>query len=95
MYHEQNDFIEMHDLIHNRISGSRLSEAHLQIVNVMTVMESVDKEQKGVLDGYKFLSDFCHPNYSGMLGMYGKLDKGKRYPILVNGMVILSKHLHL
>ncbi len=44
--------------------------------NILTAIEKLDK----LLDGkfrrnYDFLSEFCHPNYSGVHGAYAKIDR--------------------
>lgn len=75
MYYEADNYTEIHKLILNRLVGNRLNSASPQIVNVLTVNDSVAKEIPDYKEFYDFISDFCHPNYSGMHGIYGKLDK--------------------
>jgi len=74
-YYEQDNYLEIHNVIVNRLVGSRLSSNVKQIVNVLTVINTVAKEIPDFKEFYEFISDFCHPNYSGMKGIYGKIDK--------------------
>lgn len=78
-YITENQFSEIHNLISNRLVGSRLKEARSKICNVMTVIDKIDKTFRGFKENYNFLSDFCHPNYSGMLGLYGKMNYDEIY----------------
>jgi hypothetical protein len=75
LYYKKDDYIEMHKLVLNRLVGTRLGSNTRQIVNVLTAINSVTKEVPDFKEFYEFISDFCHPNYSGMLGIYGKLDQ--------------------
>lgn len=75
MYYKEDDYNEIHKLILNRLVGNRLTPNSPQIVNVLTVIDAIAKEIPDFKEFYDFISDFCHPNYSGMLGIYGKLDK--------------------
>lgn len=75
MYYEKDDHIEMHKLILNRLVGARLGPNIRQIKNVLSAINTVAKEIPDFKEFYEFISDFCHPNYSGMHGIYGKLDK--------------------
>ena len=74
-YYEEDNFNEIHEIIVNRLVGSRLSSNHRKIINVLTAINTVAKELPDFKEFYEFISDFCHPNYSGMHGIYGKLDK--------------------
>ncbi len=76
---QNNDFQSIHDLIINRMMGSRTIKGSQESVNVMTVIDKVDKTIAGFRDHYEFLCDFCHPNYSGMHGLYGKINREKIY----------------
>ncbi len=79
MYIKNNDFQSIHDLIVNRMMGSRTIKGLQESVNVMTVIDKVDKTFEGFKDHYEFLCDFCHPNYSGMHGLYGKINRENIY----------------
>jgi hypothetical protein len=51
--------------------------ADMCAVNVLTIIESVDEKQdlEGMLKGYHAsLSELCHPNRGGLLGLFGTLD---------------------
>jgi len=75
MYIDSDDYLEMHNVIVNRLVGSRLGTNSIQIANVLTVIRVVAKDIPEFKEYYDFISDFCHPNYSGMLGIYGNIDK--------------------
>ena len=74
-YYDDENFSEIHNLVVNRLVGNRLGPDHLQIVNVLTVIDKVAEQIPDFKEYYEFISDFCHPNYSAMHGIYGKTDK--------------------
>ncbi len=75
MYYEQDNYLEIHDVIVNRLVGNRLSSTTRKIINVTTAIKNVAKEIPDFEEYYDFISDFSHPNYSGMHGIYGKTDE--------------------
>jgi len=78
-YIKEDKFQEVYDLIVNRMFGSRTFTALPKSINVMTVIEKLDKKFEGLKDSYERLSEFCHPNYSAMYGLYAKLNKKEIY----------------
>lgn len=44
-------------------------------VNVLTLLDKIDKEYKDVRKFYNDMSEFSHPNYDGILGSYSELDE--------------------
>jgi hypothetical protein len=75
LYYEKNDYREMYKVIVNRLTGSKLGTNVHQITNVLTAIKTVTKEVPDFREFYDFISEFCHPNYCGMQGIYGKLDR--------------------
>jgi hypothetical protein len=75
MYYKNEDYIEMHKVVLNRLVGARLGPNIREIANVITAINTVAKKLPTFKEFYEFISDFCHPNYSGMHGIYGKLDQ--------------------
>jgi hypothetical protein len=65
------------ELITNRMFGGRTLSEGLPIYtmkNILTVMKKFDTQVPGVLRHYELLSEFCHPNYAGVYGMFSTID---------------------
>jgi len=45
--------------------------------NVLTAIDHVDKDLEDYRKCYNSLSEFAHPNWPGLMGAYGKIDKNK------------------
>jgi len=43
-------------------------------INVLTLIDHVDKIIKGYREEYELISEYVHPNYCGVQGLYGKND---------------------
>jgi hypothetical protein len=80
---DQENLDEINDLVMNRSFSSRDEEwlkdhSYTRAVSIMTVMKNVDKKHdlEGMLTYYHAaLSELCHPNRAGHLGLFGKLDR--------------------
>lgn len=76
---EAGDFSAVDDLVMNRIFSTRLTDwedqgAGVKAVNILTVVEKVDKDIKGTFCHYEYLSEMCHPNSLGHNLMFGNLN---------------------
>ena len=54
--------------------GSRNPEHPIQATNILTAIKKLDNEIPAFRLSYDTLSEFAHPNWSGVLGAYGKVD---------------------
>jgi hypothetical protein len=75
MYLGENDLDKISDLIDNRAFGTKLFENMPKTINLLTAIDNVTKKDKGFRPTYEFISEFCHPTYSSLTGLYGKLNK--------------------
>lgn len=57
--------------------GSRDGMTKHESYNVLTAVDRLDKEFNGLRQMYDTLCEFTHPNWSGLMGSYSKLDKEK------------------
>ena len=57
--------------------GSKDGTTKLQSYNVLTAVDRLDKEFKGLRQMYDTLCEFTHPNWSGVMGSYSRSDKKK------------------
>lgn len=55
--------------------GERLPDTDYVSVNILTVIDKLDKVATGVRDMYDGLCEFSHPNWSGVMGAYAKADQ--------------------
>jgi len=71
---QKGDLNEIHNAIVVRLFGGRNELSLVRVSNIMTAVDKVDKLYEGFKVAYEDLSEFAHPNYSGMHGLYGKMD---------------------
>lgn len=55
-------------------SFGRRDEESLQAFNILKAVDKMDKKIPHFRDGYNLLSEYVHPNWSGCLGAYSKID---------------------
>lgn len=55
--------------------GSRDGTTELESYNILTAVDRVNKRFSGFRRMYDRMCEFTHPNWSGSLGSYGKIDK--------------------
>jgi hypothetical protein len=48
-----------------------------EAINIMTLIDRMDQKISGVRSGYDQLSEFAHPNWSGVSGLFSLTDKKK------------------
>jgi hypothetical protein len=68
---------ELNDQLMRLLMGSKQWPEVPESVNVLTCLEQMDKKIPGVLSNYKSLSEFAHPNWCGVAGLYSKIDRAK------------------
>lgn len=59
------------------LTGSKNNPDMRVPINILTVVDRVEKEIPGFRDAYDNLSELSHPNWAGTLGTYSKIDKEK------------------
>lgn len=101
MYLEKKDLKTISELIENRSYGTKYFENLPKTANLLTAIDNVTKKYNGFRDTYEFISEFCHPTYSSLTGLYSKLyrddiyyDVGNRWGTteIVFGFFIKSLH---
>ncbi len=65
---------ELDDFLMRALMGSRETNAKIQALNVMTIVDRVAKKTTFYRNSYDTLSEFAHPNWSGVLASYSKHD---------------------
>jgi hypothetical protein len=65
----------IHEIIFVRLMGGRDKESPPIIPNILGAIDKTDERYEGFRPSYDLLSEFAHPNYSGMHGLYGKVDR--------------------
>jgi hypothetical protein len=66
---------DVDDFLMKALFGQRTPDSNLAALNVLTLIDHMDKESRGVRSLYDFLSEYAHPNYSGSYGAYGSEDR--------------------
>lgn len=57
--------------------GSKDGTTKIESHNILTAVDRLDKEFIGLRRMYDTLCEFTHPNWSGCMGSYSKLDAAK------------------
>jgi len=57
--------------------GSKNEERLPESYNILTAINHIDKDFQGYRNAYNSLSEFAHPNWSGLSGAYSKLNQEK------------------
>ena len=66
---------QLSELLMRRLAGSALWPKSPKPVHVLDLLRDIDKKITGVMASYNRLSEFVHPNWSGVAGLYSKIDK--------------------
>lgn len=69
--HDINDFLNKH------LFGGRNKDAPVKSYNILTAIDHTDKEFENFRIAYDDLSEFAHPNWSGLMGAYSDSYKNK------------------
>jgi hypothetical protein len=68
---------DVDDFLMRALFGKRTPDCDLPALNVLTLIDHMDRESGGVRNLYDFLCEYTHPNYSGSYGAYGSEDQEK------------------
>jgi hypothetical protein len=55
--------------------GGRIKNAPIECTNILGAVDRINKKFKHFRDSYDDLSEYAHPNWSGLMGSYGNLVK--------------------
>lgn len=63
---EQNSVDELDEAAKKFILGSRWEDWEFSATNILTMIDGANRDCPGLRKNYDHLSEFCHPNYSGV-----------------------------
>jgi hypothetical protein len=66
---------EAGDVLMRIMSGARNTEEEIKAVSILTAVDKLDKDARGVRAMYDELCEVAHPNSMGTVGHYGESDK--------------------
>ena len=72
---ESKDIDQLDGFLMKTILGSKDNTTTIESYNVLTAIDHVDKKFENFRKMYDGLCEFTHPNWSGALGAYGKIDR--------------------
>lgn len=72
---EESNVDEFDDFLVKGLSGGRDDKAKHRSLNVLTLVNHVDREYDGFRRMYDVLCEYAHPNYLGTLDAFGKVDR--------------------
>jgi hypothetical protein len=65
---------DLHDTLDKMLLGWKNDPAFPQAFNILTTINHMDRQFPGVRARYDELSEFAHPNWSGVLGLFSVTD---------------------
>jgi len=85
-----NKLIENFDDLITKISFGTRYESQVDAINVLTQIDKLDKEYKGIRKFYDSLCEFVHPNRAGVEGSYSELNEKARHTDIYK--VVTTEH---
>jgi hypothetical protein len=61
------------DFFMKSLFGGRIKEAPIESINILSAIDRITKRFKHIRESYDYLSEYAHPNWSGLMGSYGNL----------------------
>lgn len=74
---EKSDEDSYDEFLMKGMLGSKDGTTKHESYNVLTAVDRLDKEFKGLRQMYDTLCEFTHPNWSGVMGSYSRIDEKK------------------
>ena len=71
---EAEQFVEFENFLMQASFGSRDESSKFKALNVLTMLDHLNKEYGGIQDEYDHLSEYTHPNLKGGLMAYSDID---------------------
>jgi hypothetical protein len=66
---------DLQDTLERMLLGWKNDPEFPQAFNILTVIDRLDKQFPGVRERYDELSEFAHPNWSGVFGLFSVTDR--------------------
>ena len=66
---------DIDDFLMKSLFGGRVKNAPIESYNILTAINHADKDFSSYRESYDRLSEFVHPNWSGVSGAYSKLNR--------------------
>ena len=74
VYLNEKDLDTFDDYLMKGLAGGRDVTAKVTAINVITLVDKVDKEYPGYREMYDLLCEYAHPNFYGVLDAFGKVN---------------------
>ena len=74
VYLDDKDLDALDDYLMKGLAGGRDVTARVAAINVMTLVDKVDREYPGYREMYDLLCEYAHPNFYGVLDAFGKVN---------------------
>lgn len=74
---ESQDMDRINSFLMSSLVGARWDDHPVQSINILTLIDKVTKELPAFRSSYDSLSEYAHPNWAGLLGSYGLIDREK------------------
>lgn len=73
-YLENKDLDSFDESLMKGLAGGRDKKAKIAAVNVLSLIDKIDREYPGYRKMYDVLCEYTHPNFFGVLDVFGKID---------------------
>lgn len=74
-----NSLDEFKEQLQKTALGSRDASTTFDSVNIMGAIKKLEKTYPGILKHYEGLSEYCHPNFAGVVRSYGDISNKKSF----------------
>jgi hypothetical protein len=71
------DILALDEFLMKGLMGGKIELTDVRSYNILTAVDHFDKKYTGTRNAYDRLSEFVHPNYSGVMGSYSKSEPDK------------------
>lgn len=94
LYRKSEEFLEKGDedsfdeFLMKGMLGSKDGTTKYESYNILTAVDRLDKEYEGLRKMYDTLCEFTHPNWSGVMAAYSKIEKEKTHSILAKNIPV-------
>jgi hypothetical protein len=76
IFNNDHDIAKLDELFLKRVmTGCKFKDAKYQAYSAITAVQKLDEVVEGINGDYEILCEFLHPNWSGAMGAFGKIDQ--------------------
>lgn len=83
-FNQDKNIIDFNKTLMNILLGSRFKDSEFTQINILTMVQLIDKKIPDYEENYGLLCEYSHPNFAGTCGFYGEPENEK--PTMFTGL---------